>query len=224
MPNSFSQGAFIDAHFPKLTKKVKVITNFVDTEKFVPSEEPHKTTDVTRVICVGRLAPQKNVLSFMEAVSKVVRLNKNVRFDWFGHDFADAYAKCCYEAIDKLGLRDYFEFHPATSDVISEYQKSDVFCLPSLYEGFPNVLCEAMSCGLPVLCSDVCDNPFIIEEGKNGLLFDPKNVEDMANKILCFCKLSIEERHKMGERSWEIAKKKFRKEVFIQNYLDLIET
>ena len=223
VPNSQSQASFIDKNFPRLSNKVRVITNFVDTEKFVPSKEPHKTTDVTRVICVGRLAPQKNVLNFIDAVSKVVRLNNNVRFDWFGHNFGDAYVKCCYEAIDKLGLSDYFEFHPATSDVINEYQKSDVFCLPSLYEGFPNVLCEAMSCGLPVLCSRVCDNPYIIEEGKNGLLFNPKDAEDMANKMLYFCKLPVEERYNMGKRSLEIAKKKFSKELFIQKYMDLIE-
>lgn len=223
VPNSQSQASFIDKNFPRLSNKVRVITNFVDTEKFVPSKEPHKTTDVTRVICVGRLAPQKNVLNFIDAVSKVVRLNNNVRFDWFGHNFGDAYVKCCYEAIDKLGLSDYFEFHPATSDVINEYQKSDVFCLPSLYEGFPNVLCEAMSCGLPVLCSRVCDNPYIIEEGKNGLLFNPKDAEDMANKMLYFCKLPVEERYNMGKRSLEIAKKKLSKELFIQKYMDLIE-
>lgn len=223
VPNSQSQGAFIHNYFPHLDKKVKIITNFVNTEKFVPFTETHKDTDVTRIICVGRLAHQKNVLNFIEAVAKVVRQNGDVRFDWFGHDFGDAYAKCCYEAIEKLGLNDYFEFHQATSDVISEYQKSDVFCLPSFYEGFPNVLCEAMSCGLPVLCSNVCDNPYIMKDGQNGFLFDPNNTEDMASKILSFCKLSTEERQNMGKKSLEIAKKKFSKELFIQRYIDIIE-
>lgn len=46
-----------------------------------------------------------------------------------------------------------------------EYRKADVFCLPSLYEGYPNVVAEAMSCGLPILCSNVCENPYIVEEG-----------------------------------------------------------
>jgi glycosyltransferase involved in cell wall biosynthesis len=190
----------------------------------VPAGQPLHSPGKIRIISVGRLAPQKNVTTFLRAMSLVVQKNDTIKVDWFGHDFADDYARNCYESVEKLGLADNFEFHPATADIVTEYQKSDIFCLPSLYEGFPNVLCEAMCCGLPILCGNVCDNPYIIEEGKNGLLFNPKDAEDIAEKILEICKLSIEDRTVMGERSLGIAKEKFSKKIFIERYISLIET
>ena len=223
VPNSHSQEKFILNNFPRLAKKTHAITNFVDTEVFVPAEQPHHSSEKIRIICVGRLVPQKNVTTFLKAMSIVVQKNDAIKVDWFGHDFADEYARTCYDSVEKLGLADNFEFHPATDDIVTEYQKSDIFCLPSLYEGFPNVLCEAMCCGLPVLCGNVCDNPYIIEEGKNGLLFNPKSAEDIAEKILEICKLSVDELKIMGERSLILAKEKFSKKVFMDNYISLIE-
>lgn len=223
VPNSHSQESYIRNNFPQLSEKTKAITNFVDTEVFVPAKQPHHSLGKIRIICVGRLAPQKNVTTFLKAMSIVVQKNDTIKVDWFGHDFADEYARTCYESVEKLGLADNFEFHPATDYIVSEYQKSDIFCLPSLYEGFPNVLCEAMCCGLPVLCGNVCDNPYIIEEGKNGLLFNPKSAEDIAEKILEICNLSVEDRTIMGERSLTIAKEKFSKRIFIEKYISLIE-
>ena len=223
VPNSHSQEKFIINTYPQLRKKTKAITNFVDTDVFVPAEQPHHSPEKIRIICVGRLAPQKNVTTFLKAMSIVAQRSNTIKVDWFGHDFADDYAWNCYESVEKLGLADNFEFHPATADIVTEYQKSDIFCLPSLYEGFPNVLCEAMCCGLPVLCGNVCDNPYIIEEGKNGLLFNPKSAEDIAEKILEICNLSVEDRTIMGERSLTIAKEKFSKKIFIEKYISLIE-
>lgn len=223
VPNSHSQESYILNNYPQLSDKTIAITNFVDTEVFVPAKQPHHSSGRIRIICVGRLAPQKNVTTFLKAMSIVVQNNNTIKVDWFGHDHADEYARTCYDSVEKLELTDNFEFHPATTDIVTEYQKSDIFCLPSLYEGFPNVLCEAMCCGLPVLCGNVCDNPYIIEEGKNGLLFNPKSAEDIAEKILEICKLSVEERIIMGERSLGIAKEKFSKKIFIKKYINLIE-
>ena len=92
----------------------------------------------------------------------------------------------CESEIKHYNLNNEFTIHSACTDIEEKYRNSDVFCLPSIYEGFPNVLCEAMSCGLPVLCSNVCDNPMIVENNKNGLLFNPLDVDDIADKIIKF--------------------------------------
>ena len=97
-----------------------------------------------------------------------------------------------------------------------------MFCLPSLYEGFPNTLCEAMSCGKPVLCSRVCDNPSIVSEGKNGLMFDPTNEGDMANTIKRFFDLPLVEKEKMGKMSRDISEKIFSEVSFIRKYIEII--
>ena len=115
-----------------------------------------------------------------------------------------------------------FVFHAPISNIQEEYRKADVFCLPSLYEGFPNVLCEAMSCGKPVLCSRVYDNPNIVHEGENGLLFDPLNVDDMAATIERYLDLPQEQKDKMGRKSREIAVEMFSGESFIQKYVAIL--
>ena len=222
VPNSHSQAQFIENHFPKLSCKVKVITNFVDTDRFKPSNEPIPSHEETHMVCVGRLMPQKNLPRFIEAVGKVVAAGYKLHVDWFGQNLKDTYSAECHKAIQDNHLKQNFVFHAPSSSIQEEYQKADVFCLPSLYEGFPNVLCEAMSCGKPVLCSRVCDNPNIVQEGENGLLFDPLNVDDIVATIERYLDLPLEKKKDMGKISREIAVSLFSEISFINNYLQLL--
>ena len=221
VPNSFSQGAFIKKQSPELTDKIKVITNFVDTDVFSPmaKQEDH---DETRMLCVGRMWPEKNIPRMIKAISKVVSHGFNLKVDWFGQDLKDASSAECYSTLHEEHMEQNFVFHAPSSTIQEEYQKADVFCLPSLYEGFPNVLCEAMSCGKPVLCSRVCDNPNIVQEGDNGLLFDPLNVDDMVATIERYLDLPLEKKDKMGRRSREIAVELFSRDSFIQKYIAIL--
>ena len=221
VPNSFSQGAFIKKQFPKLANKIKVITNFVDTDVFSPSakQEDH---DETRMLCVGRMWPEKNIPRMIKAISKVVSHGFNLKVDWFGQDLKDASSAECYRTLLEEHMEEHFFFHAPVSNIQGEYRKSDVFCLPSLYEGFPNVLCEAMSCGKPVLCSRVYDNPNIVQEGENGLLFDPLSVDDMVATIERYLDLPQETRDKMGRKSRETAVEMFSRESFIQKYIAIL--
>lgn len=222
VPNSCSQALFIKNNFSNLSNKVRVISNFVDTKEFSPALNKKCTDNVIKIICVGRVVPAKNIPLLIEAVSKVIAEGFKAHVDWFGRDLNDDYSKRCHDTVIQYHLQDYFVFQKPTSNIKTEYHKADFFCLPSLYEGCPNVLCEAMSCGLPVVCSRVSDVPQIMEEGANGFIFDPRDVDDMAEKLKKMITLSEEERNKMAIRSREIAVSKFSTDVFIQKYLELI--
>ena len=113
--------------------------------------------------------------------------------------------------------------HDPNQKIEEEYRKADVFFLPSLYEGYPNVVAEAMSCGLPILCSNVYENPYIVEEGVNGFLFNPKNVEEIVNAIKRMAELSPEERHEMGMRNRQLCLMRNTEESFLKSYVELIE-
>ena len=222
VPNSNSQAKFIRTNFPKLYNNVKVITNYVDIDKFVPSSVNLKFYIFTRIICVGRIMYQKNIINYILAIKKVVDDGYKVKVDWFGKDLNDDYSKKCHKMINNCHLEEIFIFHEPTSTIQAEYQKSDVFCLPSLYEGFPNVLCEAMSCGLPVICSCVCDNPDIILEEKNGLMFDPLDVNQMAEVIEKYIKLPEQKKNEMKSNSRSISILKFSKDKFLRQYLEIL--
>lgn len=222
VPNSQTQGNFIAEHYPKLAPKIKVITNFVDTDLFVPSEHKVFDHEEINILCVGRLAAQKNIPRFIDAVDMLKNKGLRFRVDWYGQDFKNEYSQLCYDSLKKRGIEEIFSFHSQSAEIIQRYQESDIFCLPSLYEGFPNVLCEAMCCGLPVVCSRVSDVPQIMEDGVNGFIFDSLDVDDMVEKLEKMIKLSEEERRKMAIRSREIAVGKFSSDVFIHKYLELI--
>lgn len=78
-----------------------------------------------------------------------------MHFYWYGdkQHHPDYYAQVEAE-YQRLDIADYMTLNGPESHIEEEYQKADAFCLPSLYEGYPNVVAEAMSCGLPVICSN----------------------------------------------------------------------
>lgn len=206
VPNSYTQADFIKTQFPHLAKKVCCITNFVDTKKFAPAIMLKQNAPL-RVLTVARVVPQKNVLNYIAAIKQVVDSGFRIQVDWYGDATDESYLAACKQTVVDYGLERVFVFHPADRNILQHYQQADIFCLPSFYEGFPNVVCEAMSCGLPVVCSRVCDNPTIVSEGETGFLFDPHSVEDISKTMMRLIMLSVEKRTEMSDRSraWAVA-------------------
>ncbi|WP_287829122.1 glycosyltransferase family 4 protein [Bacteroides sp.] len=220
VPNSRSQELFIKTHYPKLSNKVCTITNFVDTSYF--KSKYRAQSNLCKIVCVGRVAQQKNIFKFIDAIKLVSEKNFKVQVLWFGSQSED-YFKICQNKIYELGLNHIFYFLKPTKRIVDEYNKADVFCLPSLYEGFPNVVCEAMSCGLPILCSNVCDNSDLVEDGLNGFLFSPLSSDDISKKIIKYIELSDIQKQQMSIESRRLAVAKFSSKRFIEKYLELIE-
>lgn len=223
VPNSFSQASYIEAHFKNLSKKIKVITNFIDTKTFVPKAKSNTQLKTTNIICVGRLVPAKNIPVFIDAINKIVADGYDIAVDWFGQQTNNKeYAALCFSKVKQYNLDNIFIFHEACEDIASQYQAADIFCMPSIYEGFPNVLCEAMSCGLPVVCSDVSDVKNIMENNINGYLFNPNDVNDMTATIKRILQISKEERKKMSLHSRKLAEEHFSTDFFVAKYKEII--
>lgn len=223
VPNSNSQGAFIRSHFPFLGKKVHPIINFVDVNRFTPAAAPAQN-NVLRIVTVARYTGQKNVLTYMKAVRMVKDMGLNVHFDWYGDKKHNAaYYAEVERAYRSLGIEDYLTLHDPNQKIEEEYRKADIFCLPSLYEGYPNVVAEAMSCALPILCSNVYENPYIVEEGVNGFLFNPENEDEIVNAVRKMVALSPAERQEMGKRNRELCMTRNTEEAFLNSYVDLID-
>jgi glycosyltransferase involved in cell wall biosynthesis len=111
------------------------------------------------------------------------------------------------ELVKELNIEENVNFLGYISGIkkYSYYKSADVCVFPSIYEAFGIVLLEAMACGKPVVASNVGGIPFVVEEGKTGLLFESGNVEDLADKIVTILK-DEELREKMGEAGRERAK------------------
>ena len=85
-------------------------------------------------------------------------------------------------------------------ELFTYYSLSDVFVTPTLYEGLPQVILEAMSCGLPIIATETGENTQVVENGVNGILVPPENSSELADAMI---RLSDSRGGKMGEKSKE---------------------
>lgn len=223
VPNSYAQENYLISHYPWMQKKLKTITNFVDLDYFSFIER--KKRKVPEIVIAATIWSSKNTLGFIEAVKKLVDRNSRFHVSWYGKSNIDMdYYNESLQKIQEYGIQDYIELKDKTKQIKNVYHNADLFCLPSFYEGTPNVICEAISTGLPVACSDVCDNYIYVKPGCNGVLFDPNNPNDMANKISQLLYISSLEFEKYQKNSRQIALGKLSKDVFVDAYVKIIES
>lgn len=227
VPNSYAQEEVLAAHYPWMKSKLVTINNFVDLEKFQPNYKDRREVPLV-VVAASAWAP-KNVLGFIEAVKILVSKNVKVQIDWYGvvktlNEENRLYLERCQNKISEYGLSDVLHLLPKTQSIAEKYREADYFCLPSFYEGTPNVICEAMASGLPVICSNVCDNPRYVHEGENGFLFDPHSPEDIADKIEQALKMGEEQYSLYYKNSRNIAEDMLSENNFIQKYINIIES
>jgi len=146
----------------KLSKHITVIPNYVDTELFLPLPEL-KTPE--EVIFVGRLSEQKNLSSLIEATSTL-----NVKLRIIGSGPLEYNLK---EQASKVGGKVIFSGSYPNEKIPQALNQAAIFVLPSFYEGHPKALIEAMSCGLPVIGTDVDGIHDVIQHGETGWLCQP---------------------------------------------------
>lgn len=186
--NSETQAAWLRQR-PWLRNKVTCIYNGVDLDAFQPpAAVPARAGDL-RLLGVGRIGPEKNLLNVVAALADFSARHCWVpRIDWAGsRDDSRAGRRYCAR-VDAL-----LEAHPEVkrgwtwlglqSDMPSLLRGYHALIHPSLYEGLPNAVCEALASGMPVLASDVCDHPFLVEDGRRGFLFDPSNPAEIRRAI-----------------------------------------
>lgn len=184
-----------DANSWKGVTKTFVIPN---PTPFYPEE--FSTCESHKAICVGRLNEQKGYEYLIDAWTIVSKRHP----DWILNAYGSGEIKEQLQMrIDEKGVSNSLILNEPTSDIIDKYLESSIYIMSSRFEGFPMVLLEAMSCGLPCVSFD-CPNGAkdIIEEGRNGYLVEYLNVEKLADSI---CKLIEDEalRIKLGANAKE---------------------
>jgi glycosyltransferase involved in cell wall biosynthesis len=175
--------------FPK--KKIVVIPNGIDVKKFYPDpgerkrmREKWEATENEKIIgLVARLDPKKDHANFLKAAYLAINIMDEMKFLCVGRSDDKAYKEGLYLMSDKLGLGDHIMWMDSTNDMKAIYNGLDLLCLSSAYgEGFPNVLGEAMACGIPCIATDTGDSSRII--GKFGLIVPPRDTSALAKGIL----------------------------------------
>lgn len=136
--------------------------------------------NVPVVVSAGRLSPEKNFSSLIDAASIVLKSYPSAVLAVFGEGVCRSQLE---EKIRSMGLQKSFYLPGYRKDFTLLLQQADVFVLPSFTEGFSNVIMEAYAVKRPVIASTVGGNPEIVTDGVTGYLFDPRDVESLSEKI-----------------------------------------
>jgi len=220
VPNCFTQERFLTSNYTWMSKKICTITNFVDLDYFAPKERSINSS--RKVVVVASIWPPKNTLGFINACILLNQRGVDYRVDWYGiSDLDTEYLEKCEDLIKENNVKN-IKLLPKTKNIKDVYLQSDIVCLPSFYEGTPNVICEAISCGKPILCSNVCDNSLYVKNSFNGFLFDPKEPTDIADKMQQMIELDNKCYHLFSKNSRKVAEEKLSSSLFLDKYIKII--
>lgn len=171
------------------------------------------------VLYVGRLRTRKAVAVLLEAFVVVRRQMPAARLVLVG----DGEQRAALEAQKAaLGLGEEVQFTGALprEKIVDLYAAADVYCLPSLYEGFPVAILEAMAAALPVVSTTVSGIPEAVMPGQTGELVEPEHIAALARALLLLLEDPAKARA-YGEAGRALLAERFSIEVVTRSYLEL---
>ena len=163
----------IDEYFG--LKDVPVIMNGVNTDNIRPIKTDYNLSKGSfNILHIGRFAEAKNHEMIIDAFAKFRQTYTNSTLTFFGEGVKFEKIK---EKVENDKLADCIIFKGVDGNVTSHFHEYDVFILPSLFEGMPITIVEAMAAGMPIIASNVGGIPDIMTNDKNGILIRPEKNE-----------------------------------------------
>jgi len=220
---------FYQKHMWYPMSKCYLVYNGVVAERFksLPSKNEARRVlglpqNCVIVTTVARLVPQKGHVFLLEAAKEIVSKFKDVRFLLVGDGGLRAQLE---RRANALGLGDYAFFLGQRTDVPQILAASDIFVLPSLWEGLPLVLVEAGLAGLPVVATRVDGIVEVVEDGRSGFLVPPGDSRALAEALQTLLQDALL-REWMGKEGRDIALQRFNMERIVSQvaglYRDLL--
>lgn len=153
----------------------------VDTSKYIPVSP--KKFNTLKVTLVARLLKDKGVTEYIEAGRIIKERGVNAHLQLVGSIDVNNISSMSTGEITLAHEQGFIDYLGQRNDIANIYQQSHVACLPSYREGLPKSLIEAAACGLAIVTTNVPGCRQMIFKGKNGILVEPKNAKDIADKI-----------------------------------------
>lgn len=164
--------------------RIHTIYNAVPMEEYltIPEGPPqHSDGDGPIITNIGRLNPQKAQHNLLTAAKLVLEQRPDARFMIVGQGRLDQPLK---EQAQRLGIAERVTFTGLRKDIPAVLAQTDIFTLPSLWEGLPLTAIEAMAAARPVVLTDVGGNSELVQSGLNGMIVPPDDVDALAATLM----------------------------------------
>ena len=200
-----------------------VINNGIDIRKFHPDRKAGERLRIQWGVkneqiligLVGRLDPMKEHPTFVKATAIVAKQNSLARFVCISSG-NEAYKEELLKQIEVCKLSEKFIWAGHMGEMVAAYNSLNVFCLSSSYgEGFPNVVGEAMACGIPVVTTNVGDSAEIV--GDTGRVVAVGDYKQLAKELIHLAAKPKAELRNLGIKSRERIKQKYSLEFMVAN-------
>jgi len=199
---------------PEVTSKTIVIRNATPVYDLKIKEQSNGYD----VLFVGRLERAKGVDILLESIKLLKsKYRRSLKIGLVGSGSLEKKLKTTAE---KLKISENVEFLGIRKDIDTLMQKSKIFVLPSRWEGLPMVILEAMASGIPIVATKVGGIPEIIEDGKDGILVEPENPEELAKAILRLLS-DVNLRSLISLNAYKKVKEEYSIERYIRDLLNL---
>lgn len=188
-------------------KKFQIIPNGFDLQGFKPDPEARKSVraelgvpaDAHLVGVVARFDPQKNHVGFLDAAQHIAKARPNVHFVLVGTEVTWE-NETLRQKIEDSGLRARLHLLGSRTDIARMMASFDVLVSSSSYgEAFPNVLGEAMACGVPCVATNAGDSAYIV--GDTGRIVSVGDMHALAGSVVDVLSMSSTERTAVGNRA-----------------------
>lgn len=192
--------------------------SWTDSDAFtsvVPEMPPSQRCDM---VYAGVLVPRKGVHVLLDAFAKIESQIPQAHLWLIGRAANADYAAELRAQVERLGLHERVTFidQLPQAEVARYMARGRVFVLPTFSEGLPKVVIEAMLCGTPVVASAVDGIPEIVQDGVQGYLVPPGDVDALAEKLLyVFHDADVDA---LGQQGRAFATAFFSAEAYVENY------
>jgi glycosyltransferase involved in cell wall biosynthesis len=204
------------------TNRMMVVPNGIDTNRFKPDysaglmvrEEWNIDEEAIAIGLVGRLDPMKDHTTFLQAVKIFDQKECSVRFVCIG-DGKEPYKSEIYSLCMTLGLNGSLIWAGERCDMTAVYNSMDIVTSSSSFgEGFPNVIGEAMACGVPCVVTDIGDSAIIV--GETGIVVPLKDPQALADGWRSMLKRLNDKSYSIKEMARARIVSHYNSETFIQ--------
>ncbi|MBX3565276.1 MAG: glycosyltransferase [Sphingomonas sp.] len=223
--NSHSQTEWL-RRFPWLRRKARTIYNGYPITEYQPLDPPG--AGPLKLLAVGRISPQKNPKALAQAFVDLHRkIGKIPQLTWVGRVESGAdtlYRETC-DIIDGYApLKQNWVWAGEHSDVMPFFRDCHALVHPSLYEGLPNVVCEALMAGRPVLVSDMCDNALLAGRNRErGLVIPDLTAQAIATTMEALYDICDEQWRTWSANARDHAVNNLKIETMCDAYLALVQ-